>query len=288
MITPGNPAQRHDHELGDMSPLPTPRTAEGADALAALLADPARAVVAVDFDGTLAPIVARPEDARPAPGALQALTALVPRLAACAVVTGRAAEEAVRLGGLDAVPGLDVLGHYGLQRWRDGRLDSPPVPPEVATARRELRRLVEGAPAGVHLEDKEHSLVVHTRPAADPAAALAELAPRVEQVATSLGLEVVSGRFVVEVRPAGADKGLAVRRLAEETAAATIVYVGDDLGDLPAYDAVETLRDHGRSGLTVASLGADAPPELAERADLVLDGPDAVVAFLAAIAAAIS
>jgi trehalose 6-phosphate phosphatase len=140
-----------------------------------------------------------------------------------------------------------VLGHYGLQRWSGGRLDSPPASPAIDQARRALADVVAGAPEGVHLEDKEHSLVVHTRPAADPAAALAGLHPQVAQIAASLGLEVVPGRFVVEVRPPGVDKGLAVRRLVEQLDARVALYVGDDLGDLPAYDAVESLRRRWRA-----------------------------------------
>lgn len=246
-----------------------------------VLADLGKAAVAVDFDGTLAGIVDHPDDARPASGALEALTGLCAVVAGCAVVSGRAAEDVVRIGGLDAVPGLVVYGHYGLQRWADGRLESPAPVTELEQARVFLRVLVGAGPAGVHLEDKEHSLVVHTRPAADPAGALDALMPQVEQIASGLGLETVPGRFVVEVRPPGTDKGLAVRRLVEESSANAVVYVGDDLGDLPAYDAVDSLREGGTVGLTVASVsGPDAPAQLAARADLVLDGPEAVVAFL--------
>jgi len=268
--------------------LPRPRTLAGAVGLQVLLSDPADAVVAVDFDGTLAPIVDRPEDARPAHGATEALAALSGVVAACAVVTGRAAEEAVRLGGLDAVPGLVVYGHYGLQRWAAGQLESPPPAAAIAQARVLLQAVVDSAADGVHLEDKEHSLVLHTRPAADPAEALAAISPQVEAVAGRLGLETVPGRYVVEVRPPGTDKGLAVRRLVDEAGAHVAVYVGDDLGDLAAFDAVDAMRAEGAGGLTIASVGADAPPQLAQRADLTLDGPDAVVAFLRDLAAALS
>ena len=265
--------------------LPEPTTAAGQAGLAAVLDAPDTAVIAVDFDGTLAPIVPRPEDARPAPGAIEVLRALAPQVARLAIVTGRAAGEAVRLGGLDAVGGIEVLGHYGLERWRDGRLESPEPTPAVDEAREVLTALVAAAADGVHLEDKHHSLVVHTRPSADPAAALADLLPRVTELAERLGLETVPGRMVVEVRPPGVDKGLAVRRLVEEVDARAVVYCGDDLGDLPAYAAVEVVRSAGGAGLTVASAGDDAPSELADRADLVLRGPEQVVAFLRAVAA---
>ncbi|MBC7374159.1 MAG: trehalose-phosphatase, partial [Frankiales bacterium] len=97
-------------------------TPAGVTGLAALQADPGRAVVALDYDGTLAPVVDRPQDAVPAPGAVAALTALAPRVGVLALVTGRPSDVVVELGGLAGVPGLIVLGQYGAQRWRDGVL----------------------------------------------------------------------------------------------------------------------------------------------------------------------
>ena len=267
--------------------LPEPRTDAGRAGLAAIVADPQRAVIAVDFDGTLAPIVTLPEDARPAPGALDALRGLAGRVAAVAVVTGRGAGEVLALGGLDAVPGLRVLGHYGLEEWRDGALSSPDPVPAVDEARMRLRPILAQAPSGVHVEDKQHSLVVHTRPAADPAGALGRLTPAVEHLAEELGLEVVPGRMVLELRPPGVDKGIAVRRLLDEVDASAVLYVGDDLGDLAAFAAVEEARERGLAALTIASVDpalADAPAELAARADLVVAGPTAVVEFLRGLA----
>ncbi|HET7530711.1 MAG TPA: trehalose-phosphatase [Mycobacteriales bacterium] len=269
--------------------LPEPETAAGRAGLAGLLADPARALVAVDFDGTLAPIVERPDDARAAPGAVAALRSLADRVGTVAVVTGRPAEAAVDLGGLADVPRLLVLGHYGLERWHDGTLDTPEPYAAVAAARDRLADVLAGAPDGVHVEDKNHSLVVHTRPAADPAGALATLTPPLEALAAELGLEAVPGRLVLELRPPGVDKGAALRDVAVDRGARCIVYIGDDLGDLPAFAAVEGLRGGGATGLTVASVDPaldDAPRELAERADLVLAGPAAVVDFLAGLAGA--
>jgi len=267
-----------------------PTTEAGERGLAAVLADPARALVAVDFDGTLAPIVGRPEDARPAAGAIDALRVLADRIGAIAVVTGRPAADVVRLGGLEVVPRVHVLGHYGLEEWSGGALTSPDPAPGVEQARRRLPELLATAPDGVHVEDKGHSLVVHTRPTSDPGGALAELTPRLEQLAASVGLETVPGRYVVELRPPGVDKGLALRRVVAERAARAIVYLGDDLGDLTAFDAVEALRREGVPGVTVASVDPDAadnPRELADRADLVLAGPDGVVAWLVALAGAV-
>jgi len=267
--------------------VPEPTTEAGRAGLAAILADPARAVIAVDFDGTLAPIVTLPEDARPAPGALDALRALCDRVGAVAVVTGRAAGEVVAIGGLDAVPHLRVLGHYGLEEWYDGELRSPDPLPAIDEARMRLRPMLAHAPPGVHVEDKRHSLVVHTRPAADPAGALGRLTPALERLAEELGLEAVPARMVLELRPAGVDKGVAVRRLIEECGGSAVLYLGDDLGDLAAFAAVEEARAGGVAGLTVASVDPaldDAPADLAARADLVVGGPAAVVDLLTALA----
>src|SRR3954462_9995202 len=281
--------QRHDHG-GAVSGGPEPRTVAGQAALADVIADPARAVIAVDFDGTLAPIVERPEDARPASGAIDALAALAPGVGRCAVGTGGGAEDLVRLGGLEVVDRLHVLGHYGLEEWAGGELRSPEPVPGVEEVRRRLPELLRSAPAGVHVEDKRHSLVVHTRPTADPAGALAELTPTLQSLAAETGLETVPGRFVVELRPPGVDKGAALRGLVTSYDARSAVYVGDDLGDLAAFDMVEALRAETVPGLTVASVDPaldDSPRELADRADLVLAGPTAVVSWLTALAAAI-
>ena len=263
------------------------RTDAGQSGLAEVIASPRRAVVAVDFDGTLAPIVERPEDAGPAPGALEAVAAVAARVGVCAVVSGRGVDDVLSLGGFERVPDVVVIGHYGLERWQDGRLDTPAEDPGVATARSRLPGLLADAPPGVHVEDKGHSLAVHTRPAAQPDAAMASLRPGLQQLADETGLELTPGRMVLELRPKGTDKGAAVRHLVAQHNAAAVVYVGDDLGDVAAFAAVEQLRAEGCAGVTVAVAGADAPHQLAERADVVLPDPAAVVEFLAELASAI-
>ncbi|NDZ79024.1 trehalose-phosphatase, partial [Streptomyces sp. SID10853] len=101
------------------------------------------------------------------------------------------------------------------------------------------------------------------------------------------GLIVEPGRMVLELRPPGVDKGVALTAYVRESGAGAVLYAGDDLGDLPAYDAVDALRAQGVPGLLVCS-GGDEVPELAARADLVVPGPGAVVALLAALADAVT
>ncbi|MDF6044007.1 trehalose-phosphatase [Streptomyces sp. JH14] len=274
-------------------PLPTPTTPAGREGLAALLARPDRAVVALDFDGTLADIVPDPEQARAHPGAVPALAALAPKVASVAVITGRPAGVAVRHGGFAGVPGLDhlvVLGHYGAERWDavSSTVHAPAPHPGVAAARAELPGVLDlfGSWHGTWIEEKGQALAVHTRRAADPQAAFDALRAPLGDLAARHGLIVEPGRLVLELRPPGTDKGVALAEYVRETGAESVLYAGDDLGDLAAYAAVEKLRAEGPGGtpgLLVCSGSAEVP-ELAERADLLLPGPAAVVGFLAALA----
>ncbi|MFG2927701.1 trehalose-phosphatase [Streptomyces achromogenes] len=274
-----------------MDPLPTPKTQSGRDGLAALLARPRTALIGLDFDGTLAPIVADPEQARAHPDAVPALAALAPKIASVAVITGRPPEVAVRYGGFAGVPGLEhltVLGHYGAERWdaATGTVTAPPPHPGVAAARAELPRLLEraGAAEGTWIEEKGRALAVHTRRAADPQGAYQSLRAPLADLAARHGLIVEPGRLVLELRPPGMDKGVALLDHARAVGAGCVVYAGDDLGDLPAFDAVDTLRADGVPGLLVCS-GSTEVTELAKRADLVVDGPEGVVGLLRALAA---
>lgn len=237
----------------------------------------AGAVVALDYDGTLAPIVDRPSDAVPAPGAVELLTALAPRVRALALVTGRPADVVVELAGLTAVPGLVVLGQYGAQRWSGAEVTTPAELPGVARARAALPALL--AAEGADLEDKGIALVVHTRRAPDPVGALGRLAPHVAAIAADSGLEVHPGRLVLELRPPGYDKGGALLSLCDPLPSAVLV-AGDDVGDLPAFDVVDGLRAQGVPGVTVCSGSDEGPPRLRARADVVVDGPAGVVQLL--------
>ena len=269
-----------------MTRLPRATTPEGQAGLDALLSRPRQALIGTDFDGTLAPIVADPRAARPLPGAVPALTRLARTVGTLAVITGRPAADAVAYGGLDAVPGLIVLGHYGWQRWQDGELTGPGSPPAVQAAREALPGVLSraGAPDGTWVEDKGHALAVHTRRAAAPESALSLLRGPLEDLAARLGLAAEPGRMVIELRPSGVDKGTALTGLARERAADSVLFCGDDLGDLPAFAAVRALRAEGIPGCAVASASAESP-QVAAAADLVVDGPEGIVALLAAIAA---
>ena len=269
--------------------LPVPATSGGRAGLAALLDTPERALIAVDFDGTLAPIVSDPAQARALPAAVAALRALTPLVGTMAVLTGRPALIAVEYGSLDQVPGIVVLGHYGRQRWHDGELVTPPPPEGLAVARERLPAVLAdaAAPDGTWVEDKTDALAVHTRRAADPTAALERLRSPLLRLAAETGLRAEPGRLVIELRPPGADKGIALVELAGQDGRSSIMFCGDDLGDRPAFRVVRELRAKGQPGLGVCSGSAEVA-DLADEVDLVVDGPEGVAGLLGAIAARVS
>ncbi len=271
-----------------MSSPPEPRTPAGRAGLAAILADPARALLAVDYDGVLAPIVADPDNAPPQPGAVSALSRIADLLGSVAVISGRPAQVVVdycrfaERGQSDLV----VFGSYGRQRWeaRTNAVREPPPPPGLDDVRRELPGVLERAGvADAWVEDKTVAIAVHTRRSADPDGALAALREPLAECAARHGLAVEPGRYVVELRPPGFDKGATLRSFAADRQASAVCYIGDDLGDLPAFDAVETMRHTGIAGLTVAS-GSPEVTEVSGRADLVVDGPRGVVTLLTTLA----
>lgn len=280
----------HKDSENPKATLPTPVTPAGRDALDAILGHPGDAVIALDFDGTLAPIVPDPEQARAHPDAVAALAALAPKVHSVAVVTGRPAAVAVRYGGFAGVPGLErltVLGHYGAERWdaATGEVTAPDAHPGVAAVRAELPAVLDRARAGqgAWIEDKGRAVAVHTRRAADPQATFDALRAPLTDLAARHGLIVEPGRMVLELRPPGMDKGVALRQYVIDSAAGAVLYAGDDLGDLPAFGAVEKLRAEGTPGLLVCS-GSTEVTELSDRADLVVDGPEGVVGLLMKIA----
>jgi trehalose 6-phosphate phosphatase len=276
--------------------------------VAAVAASPAATLLATDFDGTLSLIVDDPDAAVPLPGAAQVLQSLAGSLGELAVVSGRPVEFLVdRLSGqlssagqssagLTAAdqsaadkPGLPdsltLVGLYGLQQIRHGvRSDHPEAvawPERVAA----LAATAEtNGPAGMRVELKGLSITLHYR--GQP-----QLLDQVEQYALELaatsGLVARTARMSVELHPPiDVDKGTVLMGLAQHLAG-PVLFLGDDVGDLPAFDALDTLSASGLQVFKILAQSEESDDELLRRADLILDGPSAMVALLFQIEAAI-
>jgi trehalose 6-phosphate phosphatase len=186
-------------------------------------------------------------------------------------------------GTLLSIPDFTIYGQYGREKWDVKSRTTVSAPPdkEIAVVREELKRLLQqpGIQEGSWLEDKGIAVAVHTRRAADPARALAMLSGPVNDLAKRHGLRVEPGKLVLEIRPHGVDKGDVLRAIVRDRAARAVLYAGDDLGDLSAFAVVDELREVGVPGVKVCS-GSPEAIEVAEAADLVVDGPPGVADLL--------
>ena len=218
-----------------------------------LTAAPGEAAIFLDFDGVLAPIVERPEDAYPPAETRVELARLVGRYALVAVVSGRAGDDVRERLDVD---GVVIVGSHGLEldrqadRWRQqiadfaGAASWPPSEIEL-----------KGLSVAFHFRDRE-----------DEAAAVVEL-EALSELAHDEGLVSRFGRKVLEVLPpVGSNKGTAVRHLLEGAGLTRVLVAGDDTTDLDAFRAVENIENRVR----VAVLAPESPTELADHAELVL------------------
>ena len=266
------------------------RSPEAEDRYAAIVAAASTAVVGLDFDGTLSPIVEDPAEAHIHPEASDVLIELAGVVAAVAVITGRPARQALALGGLDDVGNaigeagreLHLFGQYGFERWSSTRrrIVSPRPAHGLSSFLGRLPGLLRRNDAGdAFIEEKGLAVAVHTRRLPDPVAAYERLLPEIRALAAEHGMVVEPGRMVIEARSPGMDKGNVVRTLVEELDAGAFLFAGDDLGDLEAFEAVAELRRQGMPTLLVCSLSHEQSA-LLELADVAVKGPDGVLDLL--------
>jgi trehalose 6-phosphate phosphatase len=260
-------------------PIPAP--------LLALVDEAERAVVCLDYDGSLAPIVDDPAAARALPAARDALARLVPLVAKVAIVSGRPAAFLAERVGLD---GVDYAGIYGLERWEgptgsgrvvaDSRVaDWAPIVAAVADA-------ADVELPGVLIERKGSvAVTLHWRTAPAQAGVAEAWAAA---AAARHGLELLPGRRAAELRPpVPVDKGTTVTELAR--GASVALFAGDDAGDLAAFAALHLLADRGELGRAVGvGVRSDESPAAIAAQDVVVDGPPGLAALLADLADVIS
>lgn len=265
------------------------RTPEGQQRYDDLVAAAADVVVGLDFDGVLAPIVEDPAAAVIHPDGPRTLVALARRVKGVVVITGRPARQAIALGGLDEVGqelaqhgrSLHLMGQYGNERWSsvERRVVSPRPPKGLSSFMAELPDLLRRHDAGsAFVEEKGLAVAVHTRRLPEPAGAYDRLLPALTEAAERHGLGVEPGRMVIEVRAPGMHKGEALRTVHAELGGDGVMFAGDDLGDVEAFRAVGAMREAGRPGLLVCS-GSEEQKALVELSDIVVDGPEGVLAF---------
>jgi trehalose 6-phosphate phosphatase len=265
---------------------PTAGASDGrlADALSPLRSDPSRGAVLLDVDGTLAPIVRFAEQAHVPESTRGLLIEIARRYAVVACVSGRRASDARRLVSIGTV---SYLGSHGTELLRAGWTE-PQLDPAVQDWTQRIQAFGREADTAelrrlrVRIEDKGSIVAFHWRGAPDEEearAAIDAIAVRAEQA----GLRTHWGRKVLEVRPpVRMDKGAGIVAFLSDMDLDAAVYVGDDATDRDAFRGLSELIAAGtlRHALRVCVGSDEGPSELAEEADLVVDGPEGVQALL--------
>jgi trehalose 6-phosphate phosphatase len=252
-----------------------------------LAARPDAAAVLLDFDGSLSAIEIDPEAVTAPPATLALLERLARGLALVAIVSGRPLDF---LNRVVPIPSVELFGQYGLERRVDGRTVVEPAALPFRAAVASAADEAERRWPELLIERKgEIAVTLHWRAAGEVADALVA---DIDALAARLGLAAYPTRMARELRPPlPLDKGTAVLALLAESPGVTrAAYAGDDRGDLPAFDALASLAEHGDLDtiVRVAVDSDEAPVELVERADLVVAGPSGLFDWLTALADAIS
>jgi trehalose 6-phosphate phosphatase len=243
---------------------------------------PSTTVLCSDFDGTLAPLVEDPTTSRALPGALSALIRLSNAFATVAVISGRPVTFLVEHLDSDDVHRLDLFGRYGAEhRGRDGSLHEAEVSSNVRLHLIEIGAEAATRVPGILVEDKGGSLSLHWRSHPEAKEVILDIARR---HAARGDIEAREGKMIIEFVGKGSPaKGAAVASLWNSDIT-TSCFLGDDLSDLDAFDALDEFESRGGTALRIAVSSSEMPSALRTRSDLVLDGPDAAVTFLIEVA----
>ena len=240
-----------------------------------------------DIDGTLSPIVPRPEDARVPDAIREPLRRLAAKGVKVALITGRSLDTARRMVGLDDVA---YAADHGLTVWLEGRREAAPGLAEYEALARQAEGDLQGLSQtlpGVQLENKGALLAVHYRRAQGPGAREAILEALGRSQAAQR-FRVQEGRMVVELRPPlPADKGTAVEMLVDRLGLQGGICLGDDITDIDMFAALRRLRDQGLAGAAVAVVSKEAAPEVEQAADYTVEGPEGVEWLLTEIVRAL-
>ena len=247
-----------------------------------LVARPGRSGLFMDFDGTLSEIVMFAADARPVAGVPELLRRLAQTFALVAIVSGRSAGQLNEWLGSD----IEIWGVHGAETNRSGKVEfterAAAFTDLMQRVREDARAIVDNLHIpGVAIEDKGVMLGLHFRAADDVERARTLLDDAAEELARKHGLRRAGGRLAFELRPPeDFTKATVVLARAREEKLETVVFMGDDRVDLAGFDALDLLAEEGASTLRIAIDSTEVPPELLERADLVLGSPKDAVEWL--------
>ncbi|MCA9860808.1 MAG: trehalose-phosphatase [Thermomicrobiales bacterium] len=242
-----------------------------------------------DIDGTISQVARIPSEAVVSASPRTSLRAISEAVSIVGAITGRGASDAAGMLELD---GLMIVGNHGYELLLGSERTIHPSAlgsrASVATCTELIQRVVDETPqlAGVVVENKDLSASVHFRLVEDQGRTVELLRMLVAAVAELHALNVTDGKLVFEIRPkATVNKGTAINDIAVERELAGVVYLGDDVTDVDAFRALNTLALTGAATLSVGIVSPETHAVVRETADILVDGVDGCVALLEGVAA---
>ena len=227
-----------------------------------------------DIDGTLAPIVERPEGARITRRCRDLLQRLIGEGVRVALITGRSLDVAHSLAGLE---GVAYAASHGLEFWIDGSTEAVDVGTYAALVERVIADVGHLRVLGIAIEDKRTGVAFHYRQTGSEEAARLEIERALGSSEAARRFRRIEGRKVIELRPdVEASKGTAARRLAHQLGVRSIICVGDDRTDVDMFRAVSALAAEGIRARSLAVMSPEIHPDVLEAADYSIEGVEGV------------
>jgi trehalose 6-phosphate phosphatase len=242
-----------------------------------------------DFDGTLSAIAPTPDSARPFDGAVEAISRVHTLADQFAIITGRAATDAIAMLGL---PEIRVIGNHGLEMMYLGEHTANPVGvAAIASVGRAVDEINDGLTSridttGMVFENKRYTASIHYRNAPKPDVIETLLRPLAMQAANDHDLRITGGKMMFELRPkAVVNKGTALADLIDEFDLQGAIFIGDDVTDVDGFEVLHELsRTKGIHTLAVGVMSEETHPSVLEHSDILLSGVGDTVEMLAQLA----
>jgi trehalose 6-phosphate phosphatase len=245
-----------------------------------------------DIDGTISQVARVPSEAVVGDLPRASLRSLGSSISIVGAITGRGASDASSMLGLE---GTVVIGNHGYERLQGGeRLIHPSAlgsRASVATCTRLLLDIVDATPqlASVVVENKDLSASVHYRLVEDQGRTVDLLRQLVGAIAELHELNVTDGKLVYEIRPrALVNKGTAIHDISVELGLAGVVYLGDDVTDVDAFQALTALRSPEIDTISVGIVSDETHAIVRDSADILIEGVDGCVELLVGVAQELS
>lgn len=245
-----------------------------------LRACPSKTAILSDIDGTLHPIVERPDQIhfdKLVPSTLEKLTE---KYALVGLITGRSLKSALSFIN---VHGIVYIGNHGLEISKNNKIEHADgvqkYIPSIRTALKLVSQSNLSKTPDIYIEDKDVAVAVHYRQAP---AKVYEVENTVNKIANDLGLKVIRGRKVYELQPPiNIDKGTALIKLIKQAGVNLVLYMGDDISDIKAFRRLKKLTLPNFQAITIGIRSTEVSEiEKEESIDYLIDSVDDSIALL--------